>query len=249
MSEFDEIYKEFSKCLFFRRFEELEQLREGLIVSYGVRSLKSDLFYRFKEFIVYVEDVPLFPTDKKYKFGGAPTTLTILIKNPEQFAKRSEELQQVLNRQGYITIQHTKQNEFDLYQFEPKYPLSITKDELKQFRVFHITEEDRVEKILNKGLIPKETRTSYKHSGNRIYLFATLNPEKHIPILAKKLSLRATKKEEAKTKPMVALEVNKEGISNQELYLDESFQFNPSQYCAVFTLYPIRPSYLKIYEN
>ena len=249
MSEFDKIYKDFSESLFFQRIERLEQLREGLTVSYGANSLKSDLFRYFKEFIVFAEDVPLFQTNKNYKFGGAPATITILVKNPDQFKEQSKQLEQILNRQGYVIIQHTKQNEFDLYQFEPKYPLSVTKDDLKPFSVFHITEQDRVEKVLKNGLIPKESRTIYKHSGNRIYLFCTQNPEKYIPILLSKLSQRVNKESKTETLPMMCFEIDKEGISNEELYIDESFEFKPNHYCAVFTLYPIRPNYIKIYEN
>jgi hypothetical protein len=234
---------------FFEHFKKQEMLREGLIVSYGANSLKSDLFRHFKEFIVFVEDVPLAQTNKNYKFGGAPTTVTILVKNPEQFKERSAELKQILNRQGYVTIQHTNQNELDLYQFEPKYPLSITKDDLKSFRIFHITEQDRAEKILNNGLIPKESRTTYKHSGNRVYLFATSNPGKYIPVLLSRLSERVNKEGEVGLKSMMAFEIDKDGINERELYLDESFEFKPNQYCAVFTLYPIRSNYIKIYEN
>jgi hypothetical protein len=233
---------------FFKRAFELDALREGLVVSYGSNSLKSDLFRLFNDFITAVEDVPLLDTPKTYKYGK-PNTVTILVKNPEQFKKHHKGLDRILVRQGYSLISHSiYSDDLDLYQFEPKYPVTINKEYLKGYRIFHVTEADRANKILQRGLNAKQSRTSFAHTGNRIYLFATNNPSKHLPVLSKRLSERITDKG-SEHKHMVSFEVDPAGISNEELYLDESFEFKPNAYCDIFTLFPVRPNYLKIYEH
>ena len=234
---------------FFEYWAKKEMLREGLVVSYGSNSLKADLFSSFKKYIIDVEDIPLVQTTKPYKFG-VPNTVTIVVKNANQFQEESDKLNTILNRQGYVTIRHEKvKNDVDIYQFEPKYPVTLSKKQLEPFRVFHITEKDRKENILKLGLNPKDSRTSFKHKGNRIYLFATNNPQQYIPVLSKNLSKRITKNGAEVEKDMLAFEVDKEGISSEDLYLDESFEYKPNSYFAVFTLYSIRPNHLKIYEN
>lgn len=234
---------------FFEYWEKKEELREGLEISYGSNSLKAELFSSFKDHIIDVEDIPLVQTTKPYKFG-VPNTVTIVVKNARQFEEKSDKLNRILNRQGYVIIRHEeRKNDIDIYQFEPKYSIVLSKKQLGSLRIFHIAEKDRKEKILKLGLNPKDSRTPFKHKGNRIYLFATNNPQQYIPILSKSLSKRITKSGVEIEKDMIAFEVDKEGISNEDLYLDESFEYQPNSYFAVFTLYSIRPNYLKIYEK
>jgi hypothetical protein len=224
-------------------------LREGLEVSYGSKNLKAALFGSFKNYIVEVEDIPLLQPTKPYKFG-VPNTVTIVVRNAKQFQEQSDELNRILNQQGYGIVKHTMgKNNVDIYQFEPKYPVTLSKNAIASFRVFHITEKDRQEKILRLGLNPKDSRTSFKHKGNRIYLFATNNPQHHIPILSKELSMRIDDEGTEVKKKMVAFEVDKEGIFNEDLYLDESFQYKPNSFFAFFTLYSIRPDYLKEFHE
>ena len=158
-------------------------------------------------------------------------------------------MNRILNQQGYFIVkQETLGEDVDLYQFEPKYSVTISKNEIESFRVFHVAEKDRKEKILKLGLIPKDSRTSFKHKGNRIYLFVTNEPQKYVPNLLKTLSKRVNEKEAEVQKDMIVFEIDKKGISSEDLYLDESFDFKPDYY-AVFTLHPIRSNYIKIYEN
>lgn len=230
-------------------WEKKEMLQEGLEISYGSNSLKAALFGSFKNYITEVEDIPLVQTKKPYKFG-VPNTVTIVVKNATQFREQADELNRILNQQGYGIVKHTKEkDDIDIYQFEPKYSITLSKNELASFRVFHIAEKDRQEKIFKLGLNPKDSRTSFNHARNRIYLFATNNPQRYLPVLSKNLSKRVDREGNETVKRMVAFEVDKEGISNEELYLDESFDYKPNSFFAVFTLYSIRPNYLKIYEN
>jgi hypothetical protein len=233
---------------FFEHFARKEALREGLEISYGSNSLKAALFSSFKNYIVEVEDIPLVQTTKPYKFG-VPNTVTIVVKNAGSFKEKSDELNRILNQQGYFIVkQETVGEDVDLYQFEPKYSVTISKNEIESFRVFHVAEKDRKEKILKLGLIPKDSRTSFKHKGNRIYLFVTNEPQKYVPNLLKTLSKRVNEEEAEVQKDMIVFEIDKKGISSEDLYLDESFDFKPDYY-AVFTLHPIRSNYIKIYEN
>lgn len=171
---------------FLKRLEEERVLTEGLITSYSSSALRSEMFKKFKKYIVEVEDIPFnVNNDIKYKFGK-PNTVTFLIQFPTEFKTHEKELQSILDLYGYFIVrQGFYSQNLDVYQFEPKYPIQILPEQLNGYKLFHITENNRVEKILQTGLTTKTSRTRFKHPANRIYLFATKNPKTYIPILKK----------------------------------------------------------------
>ena len=177
MSLFDSTVERVLSKGFFGSAQERDLLREGLMVSYGSDTLKRKLLREFKKYIVEVEDIP-FSVDAgvSYKFGR-PNTLTLLIQFPKEFRKTElEKLQGILDVCGYFIVKSGFYSQTaDLYQFEPKYPVQITKEQLTGYNLFHVAEKDRTENILANGLLPKRSRTEFKHPGNRVYFFATKN--------------------------------------------------------------------------
>jgi len=214
-------------------------LREGLIVSYDKEILKSKLFSEFKKNISYVEDVPIYKTEKNYKFG-TPNTLTFLIKNLSDFDENK--FLKILDAFGYFLVKNEKyDDEKKIYQIEPKYPIKIDKKEFHGFRVFHVTDIKNLEKIKKNGLVAKESDTLFKHPNNRIYFFATNDPEKYLPRLKEIIS-----KGKNAQNDFIVFEIQIDDLPMDDIYLDESFQQNFGSYFAFFVLDAIYPSQLKL---
>jgi hypothetical protein len=230
---------------FHKKIEEKEKLFEGLEVSFGSNNLKQEIFSKYKSKIIHVEDVKIFPDKPVQPKFGRPSTLTFIFKN--DFVPDSEFFK-ILNRNGYFIVKEEKDYLFEgtesyFCQIEPKFPIEIKIDNLS-VRFFHIAKKSSLPKILKIGLAPKESQTTFKHPGNRIYLFATKNPELFVESLKAKLSEDKGIEEDS----MVALEIDSEFVRNNYLLLDESFEHKPN--CvAVFVLKNIPPSFISIYEQ
>jgi hypothetical protein len=229
--------------------EQRELLREGLICSYGTRGIKIEMFAKYKKFIADIEDVPFnIKTGKMYKFGK-PNTLTFIIRNNAEFKAHINEIQKLLDLYGYFIVKtepYTPDNTLMLYQFEPKYPVCINKESLNGLRLFHITTQSRANKILKMGLWPKESQTDFSHPGNRIYLFATNNPEQYIPAIKKTLGAGRKPDKDGAEQTMVSLEIDMGALDGRDIYLDESMGYKQDAYYAIFTLDCITPSGIKV---
>ncbi len=233
--------------------EEQSLLYEGLITSYGAKEFKKAMFIAFGKFIYKVDEEPFeIEGAPKTKFG-APNTVSFLIQFQEDFKKHYQELQTLLNAYGYFTVKEEPHKDplifhpVYLYQFEPKYPVQIDKTRLAGFRLFHITDQSKLEKIQKTGLNPKESNTNFNHPGNRIYLFATKDV-RYLPGLIRSLNQDKPPKPveykgpEPKT---LVLEVSLDSIYAKDLFFDGATQYKPGVYFAIFTLHCIDPSGLK----
>jgi hypothetical protein len=226
---------------FFQYVEERFLLREGLITSYGKDKLKSNLFWDFGKNIQYVEDVPIYKSNKKTKFG-TPNTLTFIIKNLEDFNK--EEFLKRIDTYGYFLVKNEKyEDNKEIFQIEPKYPIEIEKKEFEGSRIFHVTSKKNLEKIKKIGLVAKESTTPFPHPNNRIYFFATNDPEKYIPRLKDVIS-----KGKKDLDDYIVFEILVEDLPAEDVYLDESFEQNFGNYFAFFVLDDIAPYKLKLTE-
>lgn len=230
---------------FFKRAEEKEKLMEGLEVSYGSDQLKSQIFSRYKQNIIFVEDVKIFP-DKavKPKFGR-PSTLTFIFKND---FKPDKDFYKILDLHGYFIVKEERNFDFQnkktyLCQLEPKFPIEISISN-PAVKFLHITRKDCLKRIFKIGLTPKESQTTFKHPGNRIYLFATKNPELFVNSLKTKLA----EDKRIELSSMVALEIDSEFVRNNYLFIDESFEHKPNC-AAVFVLKNIPSSEITLYEQ
>ena len=124
------------------------QLNEGLIISSTAEALRSHLAISFpKKFSeLRISAGRVFVTLKDLSVRGA--------------------VSKEANTYGFFPSKDTG-NQFI---FEPKFPVVIFKNELPQF-TYHLTRERNLKNILRIGLTPRESKTAFKHPGNRIYLF------------------------------------------------------------------------------
>ena len=63
------------------------------------------------------------------------------------------------------------------YQLEPSHGIEFKPNFWKIEKMFHVTPAENVENILRWGLRYSETKTTFGHPGDRIFLFWTKSPE------------------------------------------------------------------------
>ncbi len=211
---------------------EKELLEEGLIYSYGGDTFLKHIKGNFGKYIITSEAVPLFPMVEKLK----PMTVTVVFK--KEIKKEFQELKKLMDFYGYFVSKKDDQPSYLSLQFEPKYPVKYKKEQLEGFNIFHIAPKNRLHKILTIGLSPKQSTTTFNHPSNRIYLFFT-NDVRYVQSLRKKL---------AKDRNTIEDKFSILGINEiySDVFVDESFQYNPPNYFAGFVLKNIEPSQIKI---
>ena len=251
MSVFEETCRRILGKSFVSSQEEKVLVEEGLGVSYGSGYLKKALLKKFKGQILEIEDIPLFQSNLDYKFGK-PNTLTVLFAAPFE---ELDILKTIASAHGYTIVQSSKISGAQMHQLEPKYPILLEKSVLKDCRLFHVTTLKKKDKILKNGLHPKDSQTTFEHSGSRVYLFFTKQPEIVIRGLKKSLAQNKFEKiqsdpkasEEDKKEPpkMVCLEIDKSLLDLHNVYLDESFDYKPNYFYAGFVMSGIHPKFIK----
>lgn len=130
-----------------------------------------------KEFIDLVHLAPLKDNEelrKRMKFFGYHYAITKVI-SPEH-----AELYKFPSKYKNIYVST----------FEGTYPTLVERNNLPRI-LYHVTLRGNVEKIKKGGLLPKSSTTSFDHPSNRIYLFATINPNSDLPKLIILLSQNA----------------------------------------------------------
>lgn len=211
---------------------ERELLEEGLIYSYGGDTFLKHIKGNFGKYIITSEAVPLFPMVEKLK----PMTVTVVFK--KEIKNEFAELKKLMDFYGYFVSKTVNQPSYVSLQFEPKYPVKYKKEQLEGFSIFHIVPKNRLRKILTIGLSPKQSTTTFNHPSNRIYLFFT-NDVRYVQGLRKKLAKDRNTIEDKFT----ILNINE---IYSDVFVDESFQYNPPNYFAGFVLKNIEPSQIKI---
>lgn len=213
-------------------FLEKELLEEGLIYSYSGETFLKQIKGIFGKHLITSEAIPLFKMTEKIK----PMTVTVVFKKDIQ--NELVELKRLTDFYGYfISIERDEPN-YILFQFEPKYPVKYKKEQLEGFEIFHIAPKNRLRKILSIGLSPKQSTTSFNHPSNRIYLFFT-NDVRYVQNLRKKLA----KDRESSEDQFSILKINE---IFSDVFIDESFQYNPPNYFAGFVIKNIQPSQIKL---
>lgn len=215
-------------------------IEEGLIKSWDVNHLKTDLMRTLKDDILRIGDSPMFP-DLGSK-DGIPANVMVLFKPNFDIKK----IDPILNRSGYFIAKEPstvdyKGHKLIRLRLEPKFSIPI---EIPiGIRVFHITTKDKAKKILNKGLLAKDTNTNFNHPGDRIYLFITNEPRYYLTLVINMLA--SSKNKTYEDMSVIEIDKNYKG----KYYYDESSQQNSSgAYYAVFTFDAIHPKFLSVYE-
>lgn len=176
-------------------FEKNFRLNEGLIKTYPIdnliKSIKNANFYN-----TYTLNKP--PT----KLGNESRIINITFviygdrRNISHISNDMKTLKNILTLHGFhigaVSKYDKNYNKVDsdrmLYYYkisvEPKFTTKIKSDVND---LFHITYKRYFEKIQKHGLVPKESKSSFTHPGNRIYLLKTDDP-KVLYSLAKAIS-------------------------------------------------------------
>ena len=251
MNKFDDYADLILNSRYSKRCDAIEKLNEGLITSFSSDNLKRNIIKSFESYITYLSDIPLFiNVDKKeYKYGIPNTVIINFNISFDNSDDNRKELTRIINLCGYFIAEDVR---FEIEQelkivLEPRFPVQINNKELNNVRFFHITERKRLGNIICEGLNAKNSRTSFVHTNDRIYLFITKNPELCISDLKRTLIRgRITNPNED---DMVALEIKGWNKPNIKFYLDEAFEYSPNRFYAVFTTNAIPPAYIEIYKK
>jgi hypothetical protein len=211
---------------------ERELLEEGLIYSYGGDIFLKRIKQNFGKYIIDSEAIPLFSVTEKIK----PMTVTVIFKKDIQ--TRLEELKKLMNFYGYFVSKQEDAPNNISFQFEPKYPVKYKKEQLDGFNIYHIAPKNRLHKIFSIGLSPKQSTTTFDHPANRIYLFFT-NDVRYVQVFRRNLA----KDREIEEDKLAILEIEE---IYDDVFVDESFQYNPPNYFAGFVLKNIYPSQIKM---
>ena len=170
--KFDQLFEE----LLNKKFGVLE---ESLEFSYDIRHFKNHLYKHFGSKIVEM-DIDLVPAQTYLthpKKTGVPATLKMIVKD---FDKDNEEkLQSLMQFFGYyvgLEKRMPETNEVE-YQLEPSHGVEFKQNFWKIDKMFHVTPTENVDDILRWGLRYSETKTTFGHPGDRIFLFWTRSPE------------------------------------------------------------------------
>lgn len=213
---------------------EKELLEEGLIYSHDGDTFLLNIKRSYGIYIIKSEAIPLFASIDEKK----PMTVTVMFM--KDILNRMDDLRKTMDFYGYFISKKIEAPNHITLQFEPKYPIKYTKEQLEGFRVFHIAPLEVLHKIFKIGLCPKESSTSFDHPANRIYVFFT-NDVRYVQ--AFRDSLAKDKSKENNEKKLVILEIDK---LYSDVFVDESFDFKPPKYFAGFVLKNIVPEQLTL---
>ena len=143
-------------------------LREGLEKSFPLDMLKSRLWKSLGKRVYMQPDATGFSLNVRIE-----GTLTV---------EERRKLQQVMDLCGY----HVGRLEAWGVRLEPKHPILMSREELPEL-AYHATPDYNVDRIQRIGLMPRDSRTTFKHPGNRIYLFVAEDPRDAVAL---KLSIK-----------------------------------------------------------
>jgi hypothetical protein len=172
-SKFNQLFEE----LLNKKFGVLE---ESLEFSYDIKQFKNKLYRDFGNNKIVEMEIDLNPAATYLmhpKKTGVPATLKMIVKD---FDKNDEEkLKNLMQFFGYYVALENRMpetNEIE-YQLEPTHGVEFKQDFWKIDKMFHTTPAENVEDILKWGLRYSETKTTFGHPGDRIFLFWTQSPE------------------------------------------------------------------------
>ena len=221
--------------------EEKLALEEGLITSYGADALVTRVIKQYGESILFIENVPLFSGHKPKRRLGHPNTVTFVL----ALQTDQSDLIKTADLYGYFVVREEKYTlgsgqKGTLLQLEPKYPTRYSLSEFHGCRFFHTTLTKHADRIETRGLLPRDSETSFPHPGNRVYLSVT-NDFRYVPVMVRNLA----KNKRVGTEDTVTFEINPKSLEKQDLFIDEAVAHKPGVYYAVFVLKGIYPEFLR----
>ena len=217
-------------------------LLEGHFASWDIKKLAKEISKIFGGTIDELSYHNLPELFKATKYGDILTLKVKLFGFPTD--KQFAELKRVVAQFGYhFALPYPLEQKSLRFQIEPRYPVKIN-DYLKQNNInfaYHITENNkRLEKIKQIGLVPKTSRTTYNHPGDRIYLMIVESQEQlktWIETLAKNKRISV--------KDLTTIKVNLDTNINN-YYVDDTATIPYHNMIAIFTHQNIGPENIEI---
>lgn len=217
-------------------------LLEGHFASWDIKKLAKEISKIFGGTIDELSCHNLPDLFKSTKYGDILTLKVKLFGYPSD--KQFTELKRVVAQFGYhFALPFPLEQDSLRFQIEPRYPVKIN-EYLKQNNInfaYHVTENnERLAKIKQIGLVPKTSRTTYNHPGDRIYMMAVDSPDQlstWIETLAKNKRIPI--------KNLVTIKV-KLDADNNDYYVDDTATIPYLNMIAIFTHQNIKPENLEI---
>lgn len=162
-------------------------IQEGLIKSYPSDKVAQLIQSEFRNILKAAEIFPssfiLVPGD------GTAENRTHHIKSDitrESDAKKAaHELNKLLKVYGwYVGKMNRTWSDTFAFNIEPEHVESEDNRNPEDGKFYHVTDAVSYKKIQKNGLNPRDSSTSYSHSGNRIYILQTPDPAEHLPAIA-----------------------------------------------------------------
>jgi hypothetical protein len=151
--------------------------------------------------------------------------------------KPMEEMDTVLGTLGYFISSKINDGNYHRITIEQKYPEKI-EDKMEHIPYYHVAPSKNVSKILKIGLSPRDSKTTFHHPGNRIYLIQTDDLEN-----VKKLGdiLKTNKNMKNPDNHIEEMSILKIDVRGIKLYIDPMFPSSQGTFRACFTTQNIHP--------
>ncbi len=155
-----------------------------------------------------------------------------------------EYIENFLDTLGYFISSKADREGYHRITIEQKYPEKI-EDKMEHIPYYHVAPTKNVSKILKIGLSPRDSKTTFNHPGNRIYLIQTddlTNVESLRDILMTNKNMRDP---DNQIDGMSILKVDVRGIN---LYIDPMFPSKHGTFRACFTTQNIHPKRISVVD-
>lgn len=202
-----------------------EMLQEALIISHDLPIFINGIKKKFPDArVTYANNIT---PGLSYKHG---TPYCVNMEFTLALEPRIDDLKNVCDFHGYFMA---KRNDLNVL-FEPKYPVKLNIRDMKIRWLYHITATKNLPRIQAIGLTPKDSQTTHQHTGTRIYLVYTNNPQS-LSILRHRLS-------EDKNLSQHQMSVLRIDVADvEDMFFDENATTPAANILALFTTINIRP--------
>ena len=214
-----------------------EILNEGLIASWDTNKLKEKIVNKLRKKVEGAADTDIGDFFHRTKYGRVFTIELIVRHLTEEDKQVIENLSDTF---GYYVSKYTGLEKEELktitkVQIEPRYPVKINKllDQMNVEYFFHITPKKHLKKIQERGLITKDSQTTFYHPSTRIYYFVTKRPE-----MIEKFKQMLSENKGLKPEDMAVLKIKYD--SSVEYFVDDTATNVPVNVIAFFTTKPIK---------
>ncbi len=237
VSELSDIYSENDSTFGIWERELNESvISEGLITSYPKKKVWE--FLEKDGWTIEDKDTDMKSPIRAEKYAPQQT----MRYKPDIFNIPIENMDNVLRTLGYFISSKSDRKGYYRVTIEQKYPEKV-EDKMEHIPYYHVAPSKNVSKILKIGLSPRDSKTTFHHPGNRIYLIQT-DDVKNVEQLGNILMTNKNiKNPDNQIEEMSILRIDVQGI---KLYVDPMFPSSQGTFRACFTTQNIHPKKIEI---